>query len=50
MEKRVSRATTSIFRFDNGFTIGSLSHTILLHEMVSHAELEAQGWATSPED
>lgn len=35
MEKRVSRATTSIFRFNNGLTIGSLTHTILLHEMVS---------------
>ena len=35
MERRVNRATTSVFRFDNGLTIGSLTHTILLHEMVS---------------
>lgn len=34
MERRVNRATTSIFRFDNGLTIGSLTHTILQHEMV----------------
>lgn len=34
MERRVNRATTSIFRFENDLTIGSLTHTILLHEMV----------------
>ena len=39
MERRVNRATTSVFRFENGLTIGSLTHTILLHEMVSPSTL-----------
>lgn len=41
VEKRVSRATTSIFRFSNGLTIGSLTHTILLHEMVGGVALSS---------
>ena len=32
-ERRVNRATTSIFRFQTG-AVGTLTHTILLHEMV----------------
>ena len=42
MERRVSRATTALFRFKNGLTIGSLTHTILLHEMVRLIRLATQ--------
>ena len=39
MEQRINRATSAVFRFQDG-AIGSLSHTALLHESRYHTALE----------
>ena len=40
VERRINRATTALFRFKNSDAIGSLTHTVLLHEATYHTVFE----------